>query len=128
MNPDHVDAVQKARPHKVDGRLVETKRAVPRSDTNNTILPTTNHPDATHTRIFIGGLPQVRNLQLLSICWGHVTGNSKSCQDFFGEGRGFVSDILTLRLLMVKSLEKNKTLLFSWIWKRLCGQGLKFTE
>lgn len=59
MSPEHVDAVQKARPHKVDGRLVETKRAVPRSDTNNTVLPTTNHPDATHTRIFIGGLPQV---------------------------------------------------------------------
>ncbi|XP_063611187.1 heterogeneous nuclear ribonucleoprotein A1, A2/B1 homolog, partial [Penaeus indicus] len=58
MNPDHVDAVQRARPHKVDGRLVETKRAVPRSDANSTILPTTNHPDATHTRIFIGGLPQ----------------------------------------------------------------------
>ncbi|XP_071531526.1 uncharacterized protein [Panulirus ornatus] len=58
MNSDHVDAVQRARPHKVDGRLVETKRAVPRSDTNSTILPTTNHPDATHTRIFIGGLPQ----------------------------------------------------------------------
>ncbi|XP_066982587.1 uncharacterized protein [Macrobrachium rosenbergii] len=58
MNPDHVDAVQRARPHKVDGRLVETKRALPRNDTNTAILPTGNHPDATHTRIFIGGLPQ----------------------------------------------------------------------
>ena len=59
MNPDHVDAVQRARPHKVDGRLVETKRALPRNDANTAIFPSGNHPDATHTRIFIGGLPQV---------------------------------------------------------------------
>ncbi|RXG60237.1 Glycosyltransferase-like domain-containing protein 1-like [Armadillidium vulgare] len=58
VSPDHVDAAQKARPHKVDGRLVETKRAVPRSDGNTSLIPLPNHPDATHTRIFIGGLPQ----------------------------------------------------------------------
>ena len=60
VSPDNVDAAQKARPHKVDGRLVETKRAVPRSEGNNSIIASPNHPDATHTRIFIGGLPQVR--------------------------------------------------------------------
>ena len=59
MDPDHVDAAQRARPHKVDGRLVETKRAVPRGDTANTLMHTAGHPDVSHTRIFVGGLPQV---------------------------------------------------------------------
>lgn len=67
VSPDHVDAAQEARPHKVDGRLVETKRAVPRNEGNNSFIPSPNHPESTHTRIFIGGLPQVfYYFQLLS--------------------------------------------------------------
>ncbi|CAL4147112.1 unnamed protein product [Meganyctiphanes norvegica] len=71
MNPDHVDAVQRARPHKVDGSLVETKRAVPRCDTNASILPPNNHPDGTHTRIFVGGLPQDVKEDDLESYFGH---------------------------------------------------------
>ena len=32
--PDAIDAVQAARPHEIDGRLVDTKRALPKSVSN----------------------------------------------------------------------------------------------
>ncbi|XP_069960273.1 uncharacterized protein [Cherax quadricarinatus] len=92
MNPDHVDAVQRARPHKVDGRLVETKRAVPRSDANNTFLPTANHPDANHTRIFIGGLPQdvkEDDLETYFAHFGRVTCINIMYDKNSGRHRGF---------------------------------------
>jgi heterogeneous nuclear ribonucleoprotein A1/A3 len=57
-NADHVDAVQRARPHRVDGRVVETKRAMPRMETTN--LPSKNSTsEGSNNRLFIGGLPQV---------------------------------------------------------------------
>jgi len=48
--PQMVDAVQRDRPHVIDGREVEPKRAVPREDSDK--------PDAhtTSTKIFVGGV------------------------------------------------------------------------
>lgn len=91
-SPDHVDAVQKARPHKVDGRLVETKRAVPRGETNNSVLPTSSHPDPTHTRIFIGGLPQdvkEEDLETYFANFGRVTCVNIMYDKNSGRHRGF---------------------------------------
>ncbi|KAK8378184.1 hypothetical protein O3P69_018865 [Scylla paramamosain] len=91
-SPEHVDAVQKARPHKVDGRLVETKRAVPRGETNNSVLPTSSHPDPTHTRIFIGGLPQdvkEEDLENYFANFGRVTCINIMYDKNSGRHRGF---------------------------------------
>ncbi|KAL7642160.1 UNVERIFIED_CONTAM: hypothetical protein RMT77_006720 [Armadillidium vulgare] len=92
VSPDHVDAAQKARPHKVDGRLVETKRAVPRSDGNTSLIPLPNHPDATHTRIFIGGLPQdvkEDDLENYFALFGSVTCVNIMYDKSSGRHRGF---------------------------------------
>ncbi|XP_065224805.1 heterogeneous nuclear ribonucleoprotein A1, A2/B1 homolog [Planococcus citri] len=48
--PDMVDAAQAARPHKLDGKVVEPKRAVPRNQIN------TPESSATVKRIFIAGI------------------------------------------------------------------------
>jgi hypothetical protein len=50
-SPEAVDAAQAARPHEVDGRTVETRRAVPRAEAAKQV------PSASTTRrVFIGGL------------------------------------------------------------------------
>ncbi|XP_076048623.1 uncharacterized protein LOC143029683 isoform X2 [Oratosquilla oratoria] len=91
LSPDHVDAAQRARPHKVDGRLVETKRAVPRNDATNP-MPSLNQTDATHTRIFIGGLPQdvkEDDLETYFTHFGRVTCINIMYDKTSGRHRGF---------------------------------------
>ncbi|KAF2361727.1 RNA recognition motif domain [Trinorchestia longiramus] len=90
-SPDHVDAVQRARPHKVDGRLVETKRAMPRMETSS-FTPQNPFSDSANNRIFIGGLPQDAkevDLQQYFENFGRTTGVSIMYDKTSGRHRGF---------------------------------------
>lgn len=49
-SPDALDAVQAARPHEIDGRVVDTKRALPKSESGKML------PGSKTNRVFIGGL------------------------------------------------------------------------
>lgn len=49
-SPDALDTVQAARPHEIDGRVVDTKRALPKSESGKA-----QHGSKTN-RVFIGGL------------------------------------------------------------------------
>lgn len=54
-----VDDAQNARPHKIDGRVVEPKRAVPRQDIDNP------NAGATVKKVFVGGLKDEHDEQCL---------------------------------------------------------------
>ncbi|TSL61208.1 Heterogeneous nuclear ribonucleoprotein A1 [Bagarius yarrelli] len=81
---DEVDAAMKARPHKVDGRLVEPKRAVSREDSNRPFAHTTVK------KIFVGGIKEdteeghlrdyfqeFGKIEAIEIMIDHKTGNKR---------------------------------------------------
>ncbi|XP_053499000.1 heterogeneous nuclear ribonucleoprotein A1 [Ictalurus furcatus] len=83
-NVDEVDAAMKARPHKVDGRLVEPKRAVSREDSNKPFAHTTVK------KIFVGGIKEdteeghlrdyfeeFGKIEAIEIMIDHKTGNKR---------------------------------------------------
>ncbi|XP_058618975.1 heterogeneous nuclear ribonucleoprotein A1b [Onychostoma macrolepis] len=83
-NVSEVDAAMDARPHKVDGRLVEPKRAVSREDSNKPFAHTTVK------KIFVGGIKddteenhlrdyfkQFGKLEAIEIMVDHKTGNKR---------------------------------------------------
>lgn len=81
-----VDDAQKARPHKVDGRVVEPKRAVPRQDIGR--------PDAGATvkKIFVGGLKDEHDEDCLRehfTQFGNVVSVSVVTDKETGKKRGF---------------------------------------
>ncbi|RXN10046.1 heterogeneous nuclear ribonucleo A1-like protein [Labeo rohita] len=83
-NVTEVDAAMDARPHKVDGRLVEPKRAVSREDSNKPFAHTTVK------KIFVGGIKddteenhlrdyfkQFGKIEAIEIMVDHKTGNKR---------------------------------------------------
>ncbi|XP_036446527.1 heterogeneous nuclear ribonucleoprotein A1b [Colossoma macropomum] len=81
---EEVDAAMSARPHKVDGRLVEPKRAVSREDSNKPFAHTTVK------KIFVGGIKedteeshlrdyfdQFGKIEAIEIMVDHKTGNKR---------------------------------------------------
>ncbi|KAF4078580.1 hypothetical protein AMELA_G00200640 [Ameiurus melas] len=81
---EEVDAAMKARPHKVDGRLVEPKRAVSREDSNKPFAHTTVK------KIFVGGIKEdteeghlrdyfqeFGKIEAVEIMIDHKTGNKR---------------------------------------------------
>ncbi|XP_068153235.1 RNA-binding protein Musashi homolog 2 [Drosophila tropicalis] len=53
LSPESVENVQRARPHNIDNKNVETKRALPRMEFNRT---NSGPPNIRSTKIFLGGL------------------------------------------------------------------------
>lgn len=81
-----VDAAQNARPHKVDGREVEPKRAVPREDSGKP------EAQATVKKIFLGGLKEdveEADLRDYFIEYGQVINVNIVTEKDTGKKRGF---------------------------------------
>lgn len=81
-----VDAAQDARPHKIDGRVVEPKRAVPRQDIDNP------HSGATVKKLFVGGLKDEHDEQCLRDYFskfGNITEVAIVMDKETGKKRGF---------------------------------------
>lgn len=81
-----VDQAQKARPHKVDGREVEPKRAVPREDSGKP------EAQATVKKIFLGGLKEdveESDLKEYFVEFGNVLNINIVTEKDTGKKRGF---------------------------------------
>ena len=81
-----VDQAQKARPHKVDGREVEPKRAVPREDSGKP------EAQATVKKVFLGGLKEdveESDLRNYFVTFGNVVNVNIVMDKDTGKRRGF---------------------------------------
>ncbi|XKL59437.1 hypothetical protein PGB90_000453 [Kerria lacca] len=84
--PDMVDAAQAARPHKLDGKIVEPKRAVPRNQINS--------PEASATvkKIFVAGIRDELSEEDLTnyfIKYGNIISISLVTDKESGKKKGF---------------------------------------
>ncbi len=85
-SPESVDGCQAARPHTVDGKTVETKRATPREEFGK--------PEAGQTvkKVFVGGLKEDtedEDLREYFSQFGHVTSVTRLTEKDTGKKRGF---------------------------------------
>ncbi|VEL27978.1 unnamed protein product, partial [Protopolystoma xenopodis] len=84
--PEMVDAAQSCRPHSIEGKTVESKRAMPREDSQN--------PEAhmTVSKLFVGGLKKEVTSEDLNDCFIKY-GSMRECEVVkfkeSGESRGF---------------------------------------
>lgn len=84
--PDMVDAAQANRPHEIDGKVVESKRAMPREESNN--------PEShmTVNKVFVGSLRKdvvADDLRNYFSKFGQITDCEIVCWKESGESRGF---------------------------------------
>lgn len=84
--PDMVDAAQASRPHEIDGKAVEAKRAMPREDSH------TPESHMTVNKLFVGGLKKdvtPEDLRDYFSKFGTIVDYEIVCWKEIGESRGF---------------------------------------
>jgi RNA recognition motif-containing protein len=85
-DPEMVDAAQSNRPHEIDGKVVESKRAMPREESNQPESHTTVN------RLFVGSLRKdavADDLRTVFSKYGNITDCEVVCWKETGESRGF---------------------------------------
>nr|ADK78240.1 heterogeneous nuclear ribonucleoprotein A2 [Schmidtea mediterranea] len=85
-DPEMVDEAQNNRPHEVDGKIVEAKRAMPREDSN------TPESHMTVNKLFVGGLKKdvtTEHLRHYFTSYGTITDCEIVTWKDSGESRGF---------------------------------------
>ena len=103
---EQVDACQSARPHTIDGRTVETKRAIPKSDNPNS--------SQTVTKLFVGGFKEeldAEDLRTYFGQYGNVTEVKVIMDKETGKKKGFgfvdFDDYDPVDKIICKALEQN---------------------